>query len=371
MSKSHRLCFVRKEKKNVHSPCPKRRSSDPNVDRAIIFCRKRQIKNQLPIRLNDLSSPHGRKTGHAAEAFLTLRLEHDLHPELLAILVKPVPISPFPTINLLSLKLETASLIRLGRNNQILEVFIRIFNLLLKRGHEPHARDHTGRDLLELHLEKQTHLACQGIPDLGDFVTGTTDLDRLLLDLHTHCSGEGGGILIFAFALFAGSATGEVRLVLFALRVGQVGAVILVDCETETALEAADMVLEKVGIFVEVDRLQRELAQALATVGVGCGVRGDASTTKFGACSVLEKVSMVLQMVLMDINSSRQSADSPGNPSCHCRWRGLEKANLRVSDRYGYVSTAGVGGLFLKYTVDAGDIPTIRKSWRFKIQLKR
>jgi hypothetical protein len=59
--------------------------------------------------------------------------------------------------------------------------------------------------------------------------------------------------LVFAFALFAGSAAGEVRLVLFALRVGQVGTVILVDCETETALEAADVVFEEVGVFVEVD----------------------------------------------------------------------------------------------------------------------
>jgi hypothetical protein len=59
--------------------------------------------------------------------------------------------------------------------------------------------------------------------------------------------------LVFAFALFAGSAAGEVRLVLFALRVGQVGTVILVDCETETALEAADVVLEEVRVFVEVD----------------------------------------------------------------------------------------------------------------------
>lgn len=59
--------------------------------------------------------------------------------------------------------------------------------------------------------------------------------------------------MVFAFALFAGGAAGEVRLVLFALRVGQVGAVILVDCETETALEAADVVLEEVRVFVEVD----------------------------------------------------------------------------------------------------------------------
>lgn len=59
--------------------------------------------------------------------------------------------------------------------------------------------------------------------------------------------------MVFAFALFASGAAGEVRLVLFALRVGQVGAVILMDCEAKAALEAADVVFEEVGVFVEVD----------------------------------------------------------------------------------------------------------------------
>lgn len=184
----------------------------------------------MSVRANQVSSPHRRETRHTTEALLSLSFEHNLHPKLLAILVEPIPIPPFPTINLLRLELETASLIRLGRNNQVLEVLIGILNLLLKRRHESHARDNTGRDLLELQLEEQTHLASQRVPNLGNLVTGTTDLDSLLLDLYAHCSGERGWILVFAFALFAGGAAGEVRLVLFALRVGQVGAVILVDC---------------------------------------------------------------------------------------------------------------------------------------------
>ena len=37
---------------------------------------------------------------------------------------------------------------------------------------------------------------------------------------------------------------------LAALSMGKVGAVILVDCEAETAFEGADMVFEEVGVFV-------------------------------------------------------------------------------------------------------------------------
>jgi hypothetical protein len=45
-----------------------------------------------------------------------------------------------------------------------------------------------------------------------------------------------------------------------------------VDCQTETALEATDVVLEEVRVFVEVDRLERELSEALSSVGIRCGL---------------------------------------------------------------------------------------------------
>lgn len=67
----------------------------------------------------------------------------------------------------------------------------------------------------------------------------------------------------------------------------QIRTVVLVDGQTQSAFEAADMVLEEVGVFVKVDRLQRELAQALAPVCVRRRLRGDAAAAKFGSCSVL------------------------------------------------------------------------------------
>lgn len=47
------------------------------------------------------------------------------------------------------------------------------------------------------------------------------------------------------------------------------------------------MVLEEVGVFVQVDGFEREFAQALASVGVRGGVRGDAAAAEFGARAVL------------------------------------------------------------------------------------
>ena len=74
---------------------------------------------------------------------------------------------------------------------------------------------------------------------------------------------------------------------LAALSMSQVGAVILVDGEAETAFEGADMVFEEVGVFVEVDGFEGEFAESFASVSVCRGMRGDSSTAKFGPGSVL------------------------------------------------------------------------------------
>ncbi len=47
------------------------------------------------------------------------------------------------------------------------------------------------------------------------------------------------------------------------------------------------MVFEEVWVFVEVDRLEREFAQPLAPVGVGCGLGGDAAAAEFATGSIL------------------------------------------------------------------------------------
>lgn len=67
----------------------------------------------------------------------------------------------------------------------------------------------------------------------------------------------------------------------------EVGAVILVDGETESTLEASDMVFEEVGVLCEVDVFECELAESFSSVCVGGGVRRDSAAAEFGACSIL------------------------------------------------------------------------------------
>lgn len=72
-----------------------------------------------------------------------------------------------------------------------------------------------------------------------------------------------------------------------ALGVGEVGAVVLVDCEAETALEGADVVFEEVRVFVEVDGFEGEFSQAFAAVCGCCFFGGDATAAELGAGAVL------------------------------------------------------------------------------------
>lgn len=49
------------------------------------------------------------------------------------------------------------------------------------------------------------------------------------------------------------------------------------------------MVLEEVGVLVEVDCLEGELAKTLATVCIRCGVRCNTTATELGSCAVLKR----------------------------------------------------------------------------------
>ena len=74
---------------------------------------------------------------------------------------------------------------------------------------------------------------------------------------------------------------------LAALGVGEVGAIILVDGKAESAFEGADVVLEEVRVFVEVDGFEGELAETFAPVGIRGAGRGDPAAAEFGPGPIL------------------------------------------------------------------------------------
>lgn len=103
-----------------------------------------------------------------------------------------------------------------------------------------------------MQLEQQPELPRDRVAELRYFVARPADLDEVfsrcyeLLPNHSlwqTCY----RVEIAAFFGFACGSTGEIGLMLAALGVGEVGAVVLVDGETKTAFEGADMVLEAVG----------------------------------------------------------------------------------------------------------------------------
>lgn len=67
----------------------------------------------------------------------------------------------------------------------------------------------------------------------------------------------------------------------------EIRAIILMYCEAEPTFEGADVILEEVGVFVEIDGFEGEFAEAFAAVGVGSGVRCYTSAAELGTGSVL------------------------------------------------------------------------------------
>lgn len=63
-------------------------------------------------------------------------------------------------------------------------------------------------------------------------------------------------------------------------------------CEAEPTFEGANVILEEVGVFVEIDGFEGEFAEAFAAVGVGSGVRCYTSAAKLGTGSVLREESV-------------------------------------------------------------------------------
>jgi hypothetical protein len=145
-----------------------------------------------------------------------------------------------------------------------------LLDTLLEGAHEPDTRNCACCNVRELELEEQTVLTRVWVADLGDAITRAADLESVLLDLNTSEETLLTDVVPLALTLLLGSTAGQVGLMLPALCMREVRAVVLVDRETQTAFEAADVVLEEVRVLVEVDGLERELAETLSSVGVGC-----------------------------------------------------------------------------------------------------
>jgi hypothetical protein len=136
-------------------------------------------------------------------------------------------------------------------------------------------------------LEQQSVLARVGVADFGDTVSGAADLDDVLLNLNTSEQTLLADIVPLSLSLLFCSTTCQVGLVLPSLCVGEIRAVVLMDRQAKTALEATDVVLEEVRVLVEVDGLERELSETFSSVGVRRRLRGDTTAAELGTCAIL------------------------------------------------------------------------------------
>jgi hypothetical protein len=221
------------------------------------------LRNSLPSR---------RETWYCAEAFVTLSLEQNLAPEFLGILVKPEPELALPSVDVARLQLDRDSLVRFASNNKVLVVWVGLFHLLFVCAHNTDLGGDTRSKVRELELKQQPVLACVRVAYFCDAVSGPANLNNVLLGQHTREESLLAHVVSLAFPLLLRRATCQVCLMLPSLCMREIGSIVLVDCQTETALEAADVVLEEVRVLVKVDGLERELSETLSSVGICRGL---------------------------------------------------------------------------------------------------
>jgi hypothetical protein len=87
------------------------------------------------------------------------------------------------------------------------------------------------------------------------------------LDLHSICTSV-SLFLLLAQLRFLCSTAGEIGLMLATLSVSEVGSIVLVYRQAKTTFEAADVILEEIWIFVEIDGLQSKSTETFASVSV-------------------------------------------------------------------------------------------------------
>ena len=222
------------------------------------------------------------KTRHTAIPLLSLRLKKHLDPKFLAVLVEPSPKPSLSPIHFPRLQFESTGLIWFCCHKQVLIILVRwIFHLLFERRHEPDPRHHAGRNLWILKLKEQAHLPGQRVPSLRNLVTWPANLHHVPSHLHPHIHAEHIRILRSPLLLLPRCPPGQVGLMLATLCVSEIGAIVLMYREAESTFEGADVVLEEVRVFVEIDGFEGKFAETLPAVGVGGRVRCDPSAAKF------------------------------------------------------------------------------------------
>ena len=215
---------------------------------------------------------------------LRLELERELEEKLLRVFVPVRPELALRFLHLAGRHLERDRFVRFGGKQQVLPLAIWRLYLLLVRRHEPVPRHDAVRYFRIVDLEQQRLLAVLRIALLRHPVAGPTNFHELfrlnarLLRLNDpRC-----------FLRLLGRTACQIGLMLFALRVGQVAALVVVQRQAELTLVRAEMVFHKVRILVQVDRFKGELAEPLAPIPVAFGPGGDTAAAGFATGSVLE-----------------------------------------------------------------------------------
>jgi hypothetical protein len=112
-------------------------------------------------------------------------------------------------------------------HNEVLLILVRRLALLLPSAHEPTTRNNIFFNVGKVDLDHEAFLASVWVAHLGDAIARATNFEK---DLPLDRVRTGGSNHELGLLHVARRTTGEVRLMLLALRVREVGAFIGVQC---------------------------------------------------------------------------------------------------------------------------------------------
>ena len=93
----------------------------------------------------------------------------------------------------------------------------------------------------------------QRIPRLRDLIAWPPNFDHVPPHRHAHIHTKHVLVLRSPLLLLPRRSPGKIGLMFPTLCVSEIGAIVLMYCKAEAAFEGTDMILEKVGVFIEID----------------------------------------------------------------------------------------------------------------------
>jgi len=213
---------------------------------------------------------------------VVVRQKTQLQRKLFSVFLPVAREGPFRFIDTFVRDFEGNRLVGLTREQEVLVFAIMRFDALFVRRHET-VSGLCVHCFFVIDLKKEALDAGVGVSLLRHLVPRAPEFDCT-----SHFDVGFGGWHNRGVFRFFRRPSGEVRLVSLSLRVGEVVAFVVVQRQTQLALECSEVVFHEVRVFRNIDRFQSQFPKAFPAILILCRLRHHGPCPGLGARPILE-----------------------------------------------------------------------------------